>query len=152
MWYIIMETEVQESCFNVSRIISSLTHLHIQRRKTMCFKIITFSNLVFRDDFVFIWIRWMSHVVSYVSGSRWHPPHLSRVRGRLSKSPQRSRKYGHSLTQNVESIRRLLSNGILCSKHSKLNNFKFCYNMIQVWKSIKAFTRIFHSGTTSSSI
>ena len=105
----------------------------------------TFYDLVFGDDFSFIWIRWMSHVVFFVSGSSWHPPHLWRVRRRLLKSPWRSRKYGHSLAESVKSIRIFLSNGMLYSKHFKLNSFKFCYKMIQVWNLVKAFTRIFPS-------
>ena len=39
--YPIMEISIQEIHFNVSRRISSLPHLHIRRRKPMCFKIFT---------------------------------------------------------------------------------------------------------------
>lgn len=51
-------------------------------------------NLVFGDDFSFIWIRWMYHVFFFVSISRWHPPKPWRVRGRLLKSPQEAGNMG----------------------------------------------------------
>ena len=52
---------------------------------------------------------------------------------------------GHSLTQNVESIRRLISNRIHYSKHSKPNSFKFFCMMIQVQSLVNEFTRILQS-------
>ena len=104
----------------------------------------TCYNLVFGDKFSFIWITWMSHIV-FFPWSIWNLHHPWREKGRLSKSQWRIKKVGHSLTHYVELIRRLLSSGILCSKHSKPKSFMFCFNMIQVQILVKEFTRIFQS-------
>ena len=140
-----MAFSIQESFLYISLIISQSTHVHILTRKIICFIRKLFSNLVFGDNFAFNGIRWMYHDLFLVSVTKWHPPQLWRVRGRPSNSPWRSMRSGHSLTHSVESIKRLPSNGIFCSKHSRQKSFKFCYKMIRVLNLAKSYTRILPS-------
>ena len=102
----------------------SWTHLHNLTWKTMCFVRKLFSNLVSGDDFSCIWIRWASHDLFCVSRTKWHPPQLWRVRERPSKSPQRSRRSGHSLTQIAESIRIFSSKPFQKLSYLEFNMFR----------------------------
>ena len=91
-----------------------------------------FSNLVFGDDFAFNWIRWMYYHLFNVSGGKWQQTMRWRTRERPSRRPQRNRKCGYLLILSAGYIRKLSSNGINYSKHSRIKSFKSCYRMIQV--------------------
>ena len=127
-----IEFTIKYIILSVSFCISLSTHLHGFQWKTKCFKVKLFSNLVFGDDFAFVWARWLSYDFVSISREIWHLPPWWRTRGKLLRGWSRNMEYGFLLIQSAEWIRRSLILRIIYSKHSRTKNFWCCYRMMSI--------------------